>query len=257
MVPEFAEFTGATAQRSRFAAQAPSFPPPLSESAPSQHISFSGVSIWYAWHKRPEPHSLNNKTLTRSDFAEYGEIRDATQRRRSLATRALLRRALSEAAGGIVKPLDWEFERGAHGKPTLSSPVKGLNFSCSHTHSVSVIAVSRSKPIGIDVEAAIPAHEDSGWIADFFAAGEKRALQRLPFEARAAACARLWSLKEATVKMLGTGLALDVSKLEFDIEADRLASSQVPEINASGMRLATWSIPDNAHSLSVALTVKI
>ncbi len=153
-------------------------------------------------------------------------------------------------------PAEWAFERNAYGKPHLVAPATNLHFSCSHTHSVSVVAVSQSRPIGIDIEAELPPGDDPTLIEEFFAAGERSALLRMPLEDRAGARARLWSLKESVVKMLGTGLAIDVTELEFDIEADRLTSSRAPEVNVSGMRLATWSIPNKEQTLSVALAVK-
>jgi 4'-phosphopantetheinyl transferase len=121
---------------------------------------------------------------------------------------------------------------------------------------VSIVAVSRTRPVGIDIEPAFSSLDDPSLIEEFFTAAERQAIQYIPLGSRAKARTRLWTLKEAVVKMLGTGLALDVSKLEFDIEEDRLKSSRDPEIDISGVRLATWLIPNHVQPLSVALAIK-
>lgn len=225
-------------------------------SGPIRHTPLAGVSVWYLWHTDHFDLAKINRGLTGADFAEFAELRNAATRARSLSTRALLRTALSDAAGGAVRPSEWVFERGAHGKPQLVNPPIDLHFSCSHTPAVSVVAVSDTRPIGIDVEGVLPELDDPSLIEEFFTAEERLAIKRLPYGGRAKARTRLWTLKEAVAKMLGTGLALDVSKLEFDTEEDRLQSSRDPEVNITGMRLATWSIPNQTQPLSVALAVK-
>lgn len=220
-----------------------------------RHTPVAGVSVWYLWHTDYFDPSEINHGLTGADLAEFSDLRNATTRARSLMTRALLRTALSDAAGGAVRPSEWVFERGAHGKPSLLNPSVNLHFSCSHTPLVSVVAVSRTRPIGIDIESVLPDFDDPSLIEEFFTAEERLAIQCLPSEGQMKARTRLWTLKEAVVKMLGTGLALDVSKLEFDTEEDRLNSCQDPEINIPGLRLATWSIPNQTQPLSVALAV--
>jgi 4'-phosphopantetheinyl transferase len=148
------------------------------------------------------------------------------------------------------------FERDCHGKPALKDDFPRLYFSCSHTPWVSAVAVSSHHPIGIDIESTLLTFDDPSLVEEFFTVGERRALQSLPEGRRGEARVRLWTLKEAVVKMLGTGLAHDISKLEFDIVEDHLKPARSPELELSGMRLATWSIPNQAQPLSVALAVK-
>ncbi|HEX2842310.1 4'-phosphopantetheinyl transferase family protein [Hyphomicrobium sp.] len=118
------------------------------------------------------------------------------------------------------------------------------------------MAVSRTHPVGIDIECAQPRSEED-LTDDYFTSCERMALSRLPVGTRAQARARLWALKEATVKMLGTGLAYDISELEFDPVQDRLNSSREGFSRLSEMRIATWSIRNETQPLSVALAVGI
>ncbi len=224
-------------------------------SAPLQYAPFPDVSVWYVWHTGAKQSDASERTLTQADLSEFSNIRHSHVKERSLATRALLRRALSKAVGGEIAPSEWAFERGAHGKPALAPAFPRLHFSCSHTHSASAVAVSRLHPVGIDIESSFLTFEDPRLLEDYFSQGELEAIERLPEHRRAMARVRLWTLKEAVAKMLGTGLALDISELEFDAEHDRLKSASESDIEFSGMRLATWSFTNQPQPLSVALAV--
>ncbi len=56
--------------------------------------------------------------------------------------------------------------------------------------------------------------------------------------------------------MLGMGFAYDIAQLDFDTAADRLNSCPDDGLNLPAMRIATWSISDEAQPLSVALAVR-
>lgn len=210
------------------------------------------VSIRYVSHLNPATRQTLS-TLTPEDYREFAPIRHTPTRERSLATRALLRTTLSEVDGN-TPPEAWVFTRDAYGKPALANQLTDLHFSCSHTMWVSVVAVSR-RPIGIDIESSSLSVDDA-FLAEYYSAQERRDVARKPIANRASAYARLWTLKEAVAKILGTGLALPLSQLEFENEEDRLSYSSTSEINGSELQLATWSLPNKAHPLSVALAIR-
>jgi 4'-phosphopantetheinyl transferase len=192
---------------------------------------------------------------TDADQREFSHIRHSLTLRRSLRTRALLRHALSHACGNRIASEEWSFERDAFGKPSLAMIGRALHFNCSHTPWISVVAVSRHQPVGIDIERVEPACEPS-LIDDYLTAGEQEAVNSLPRSAQARARARLWALKEATIKMLGMGFAYDIAQLEFDVFADSLNSGvgDAPDVRA--MRIATWSVPNIEQPLCVAVAVQ-
>ncbi|WP_441708515.1 4'-phosphopantetheinyl transferase family protein [Hyphomicrobium sp. 2TAF46] len=127
-----------------------------------------------------------------------------------------------------------------------------MNFSCSHTRWASVVAVSTIGPIGVDIESAvIPSTET--WLADVFTPSECSDLKSMPREEREAAVSRLWSLKEAYLKMLGTGIA-EALAVAFDPRTDRLCSghhSRLPELAT----FRTWIAKSRGHRLSVAVAM--
>jgi phosphopantetheinyl transferase len=100
-----------------------------------------------------------------------------------------------------------EIANGVHGAPYIRIPACGLGVSLSHSGDAAVaIAFPRGAPIGIDLESV--GHADALAVLP--------ALQCSPAEqawrqetglADDAACALLWSAREALGKALGTGIA--------------------------------------------------
>jgi 4'-phosphopantetheinyl transferase len=173
-------------------------------------------------------------------------------RRRSLTVRVALRRALSQSVDGKISPDGWRFDRTGYGKPQLSPNVRNLEFSCSHTNSASIIAVSTAGEIGVDVaDAAFPAGAE--WLADVMSDQERIALNELPEGDRGGAISRLWTLKEAYVKMLGIGIA-QMSEAAFDLYDDRLLPGE-PNEGIARPRFRTWLVNNQGHRLSVALAM--
>lgn len=209
------------------------------------------VRIWYVPHDR---NRANDRcaALTAEDEAEFAPIRDFASRERSLTTRAALRIALSEMVDGEIEPRAWRFGRTATGKPMLENGPENLHFSCSHTDAVSILAVSRTCDVGVDIEASVfPSTEQ--WLADTFTGSERRAVNALPATERDQAVSRLWTLKEAYLKMLGTGIA-DALVVAFDPRNDRLVSGH--QARGVATTFKTWIANCQGQPLSVAVALR-
>jgi 4'-phosphopantetheinyl transferase len=174
------------------------------------------------------------------------------KRRRSLTTRAVLRAALSQTVRGTIAPEAWRFGRTKMEKPVALNGPKTLSFSCSHTEWASIIAVSADREVGIDIEASvIPSTEQ--WLTDMFTASERAAINTLPVSERDSAISRLWTLKEAYLKMLGTGIA-DASLVAFDPRDGRLTSEH-SDRGVAPPTFVTWIAKCQGHRLSVAVAM--
>ncbi|WP_092868709.1 4'-phosphopantetheinyl transferase family protein [Hyphomicrobium facile] len=213
---------------------------------------FPGVRIWYVPHATASNLTEHFGTLAQADIDEFASIRNVEMRRRSLATRAVLRKALTESVGGRTAAHEWSFKRSAWGKPTLSNNAGSLNFSCSHTRLASVVAVSTCGPVGIDIENAIVDTNDT-WLSDVFTTDEQTALKSMAVGERETAVSRLWALKEAYLKMLGTGIA-EASTVAFDLRNDRLWSGH-PNPQGEPVTFRTWIAKCQGHRLSVAVAM--
>jgi 4'-phosphopantetheinyl transferase len=219
--------------------------------APGPEIS-PDVRIWYVPHRPWNLPAEQSKVLTSEDLAEFAPVRDTPTRRRSLTTRAALRIALSDVVNGDTPALAWRFSRTERGKPTLQNGPKNLSFSCSHTEYASIIAVSMECEVGVDIEASV--FPVSGqWLADTVTASEQKAVNALPVSERDQAISRLWTLKEAYLKMLGIGIA-DALVVAFDPRNNRLVSGQQDRQAATTFK--TWIANCQGRPLSVAIAIR-
>ena len=172
------------------------------------------VEIWFVPAGAHRLLAQHARILGREDWSAIARVRDENARNHLRATRITLRRALSHAVGNTVKPEAWRFETTAYGKPQVAAGLPQVHFCISHIETMSVIAVSRDAPVGVDIETVGQA-PSTKVIEGFCSARERRALAQLSEPERARAFARLWTLKEAHVKLTGTGLAADFRFLEF------------------------------------------
>jgi len=209
-----------------------------------------GVRIWYVDHASNSTRNNAGATLTKADFAEFASIRNQAVRQRSLTVRAILRQALSDSVAGQVAPEAWRFGRTENGQPILMNAENKLKFNCSHTAQMSVVVVSAVGDVGVDIADA-SFDFTSGWLNDVMSNGERKAIGKLSASRRAAAVSRLWTLKEAYVKMLGIGIA-EVRDIAFDLGDDRLLPGRSYDRFLQPV-FRTWIVNNQGHRYSVAL----
>lgn len=139
-------------------------------------------------------------------------------RRRYLHCRARLREILSAYVGRAPERI--EFRVNAFGKPSTSR----VFFNVSHSHDLALIAVSRTREVGIDVERI-----DAKFMRDniperFFSPSETAALRALPAAQRLQAFFDCWTRKEAYVKARGVGLSLALSSFDVTLAPNQPAA---------------------------------
>jgi phosphopantetheinyl transferase len=80
-------------------------------------------------------------------------IANRNRRTAHIASRALVRLALSEFSGKMVRPEAWQFTVNPYGKLTLArANRRRLSFSISYAMSMIAIGISESPQLGIDLE---------------------------------------------------------------------------------------------------------
>jgi 4'-phosphopantetheinyl transferase len=132
-------------------------------------------------------------------------------RERFIACRSVLREILSTYLS--IDPRRVEFTSNPHGKLA----VEGLYFNLSHSDDLAIIAVSRTREVGVDIERIRSDVAAEAIAARFFSPAEAAALAGLPPEDRHKAFFRLWTRKEAYVKAVGLGLSIPLSSFEITI----------------------------------------
>ena len=125
--------------------------------------------------------------------------------------RALVRFALARLLGASPRELvfdTWcERHSSAHGKPRLVEPPAEVEFSLSRAGSRLVLALSGA-PVGVDVER-LDRDAEAGVARIAFAEDERAEFEAVPSAGRASAFLVCWTRKEAVLKALGHGLAVD------------------------------------------------
>jgi 4'-phosphopantetheinyl transferase len=118
-----------------------------------------------------------------------------------LALRRVLGLYLEEPAGAI------EIAHGTHGKPHLASEPDRLAFNLSHSGELTLVAVTRGREVGVDVERAKPARDLVALAERALSPEDATAVREAAGEDRTAVFYDLWTRHEARLKCLGTGLA--------------------------------------------------
>ena len=166
-------------------------------------------------------------TASAHDSADSQRLKSGPQREKFLRRRLLTRLCAAHYLG--IDPAGCVIAHGAAGKPVLVSPAARLHLSVSARGEIAAVAVARTR-IGIDLERADGPHVIP-W--NILRAYERAALNDLPEAERIRAFLRLWTVKEAYLKALGTGLnarpeAVDVTDIDTD----------TPSLSARGAEVA-------------------
>lgn len=181
------------------------------------------VDIWVALVEQVADTDLAaqfDAVLTEDERNKHAKFFFDKDRRRYVVTRSLVRYVLSRYVP--IRPVDWRFEATAFGRPVIANAhpgVAGLSFNISHSDQVVVLAVTRDRQIGIDVEdLSRRAPLD---IADsFFSPDEARQLRSLSADAQPQRFFDFWTLKESYIKARGKGLSLPLDQFGFDLRGD-------------------------------------
>lgn len=118
-------------------------------------------------------------------------------------------------------PKEMRFSYSEHNKPALSDDTRhNLYFNLSHSENHVLVAISKSTPLGIDIEA-IKLIPDMVSVAQrHFSSQEQKSLFQLPANRQTRAFYRCWTRKEAIIKADGRGLAIPLDAFTVTLNSD-------------------------------------
>jgi 4'-phosphopantetheinyl transferase len=136
-------------------------------------------------------------------------------KRRYVLAHAGLRIVLAEYIP--EKPGAMRFEINAFGKPALAQGTThgNIQFNLSHSGELALVAVTRDRPIGVDVEWIKPLADHLKIASRYFAADELDALKNVSASKSQEAFIQLWTGKEAFIKARGEGLNVPFSQFSL------------------------------------------
>ena len=156
--------------------------------------------------------------LDRAENDRRHRFRVERPRRDFALCRAALRANLCHLLGCTNDRLSFDYRE--HGKPfaLVDGRPAALCFNVSHSAPHGLIAFapagSPRRWVGVDAEVRRPGRDFDGIAERVYGPGERAALSAARGEDKIRLFYRLWTLKEAIIKALGTGFTLDPSGFE-------------------------------------------
>jgi 4'-phosphopantetheinyl transferase len=217
------------------------------------HLQRNGdIEIHFAFAKDFPTLLRDEDILDEQDWADISRQRNRELRRRAIATRVLLRKSLSELFDGKVQPSQWRFVRTSYGKLVTADGLPQVHFSISHTRDASVIAISKFRLVGIDIEA-LGSEVDNEALETGLSRREQILVGRLDPCNRSKASLKLWTLKEAYTKLIGIGLSAHLPSYEFLSDPALPGQYCGTEEHARETRFETWFMESGHGTICVSV----
>ncbi len=163
----------------------------------------------HLWLLTIDDHHASEMQLLLSDDERRRAARYAFDRDRAqfIICRGALRSLLAGYLNRPAQSITFNYAPG--GKPFIA-PARGehaIEFNLSHTQGVAAIAVACDRPVGVDVEHIREIAWSDAIATRYFAPADRDAIERLPSDERPLAFHRIWTAREAELKVTGEGLA--------------------------------------------------
>ncbi len=152
------------------------------------------------------------KLLSSEEQRHASHLHFASDRARYISAHAGLRQLLACALA--TSPVSLVIDRGPSGKPYLASSAAPLYFNLSHSGSLASVAISSQVEVGVDIEEKQSASVTADVMEDFLSGQERRWIDDMPTAKRTDTFFAFWTLKEALMKVEGSGVSLPMHKIE-------------------------------------------
>ena len=174
--------------------------------------------------------------LSEDEAERAARFRFSIHRNRFIVGRGSLRTILGRYLG--TSPAELQFTYGPRGKPELVGET--LRFNLSHSQGIALLAVTRSRAVGIDLEQITQEVELDKIARRICSDREFAAINRCPSEKRSQVFFNAWTRKEAFIKATGKGFSLPVEQVEVSLEP--CSPARLLGVPASEGPVSRWSI---------------
>lgn len=220
-----------------------------------QRLAAGELHLWLAARPELEAWAPLASLLSEEELAQLNRRLRRSDRELFLAAHGVLRVVLGTYLGCPPREVQLAAER--QGRPVVVPPagLPPLAVSLTHAAGMMACAVARGGLVGVDLEAVDRKASPLEIAGRFFAPTETAALEGLPPARQARRFFLYWTLKEALLKALGTGLTAPLSCVSLDVRGRggwRVEQSSPLPQPAQEWWLASMSC-GGRHVLSVAL----
>lgn len=192
-------------------------------------------------HEEREARALS--LLDEEERGRWNRFLVRRARRQFALCRAALRINLCDRLGCDNAALSFGYLE--HGKPfaRVNGVPSSIRFNVSHSGSHGLIAFAERERLGVDLEERVPDRDFDGIGGSVYGPAERRALTAARgLREKAVVFYRVWSLKEALIKALGTGFSLNPSR--FEVPAEMLQGARSAEFRFPHLPSDPWWVMD-------------
>jgi 4'-phosphopantetheinyl transferase len=152
--------------------------------------------------------------LSLAERGRADRFRSEKDRIQHVLTHAVLRLLLGRYLA--LEPKQVRFAIGPRGKPEIAPALNaaGLRFNVSHTRGLALLAFTRGRDVGVDVETARFVTGADDIAARLFSSRESACFRALPDDQKQAAFLNCWTRREAYLKATGEGIAESPDQIE-------------------------------------------
>jgi len=225
---------------------------------PALALSSAAIHIWeFPLSISQSAFTSLARLLSPDEQTTASRFRFERDARRFTVARASLRAVLTGYTRSPAR--DLQFVYSQHGKPALAHSPQDIRFSVSHSGDLALLAVARSREVGVDLEVIREDVETDKLAQRFFSVRERESLHLLPSQHRVPAFFRCWTCKEAFLKAQGVGLSRSLES--FDVEVDPARSARLISTRPNPGESESWSLHDvempPAYAAAVAVEAVI
>lgn len=213
-----------------------------------QTLSNHETHLWWLDAALLRPELLLEQTALLNTAERTKKMSSPQRQQMFLATRILLRRVL--ALYSNLEPQELLFDQQESGKPFVTNT--NLHFNLSHSGEQALLAVSRTAELGVDLELIRTRPNLMAISERYFHADEIAQLASLTAPAQTEYFFKLWTLKEAFYKGLGSGIATGLDRTAFRVEGDKISAYCTAD---SGIAIADWQFYQTQLSNSYCTAV--
>jgi 4'-phosphopantetheinyl transferase len=149
--------------------------------------------------------------LSADEWERAERVRLGVQRQLFITARVALRHVLADQLG--CRPEQVRLAYGPAGRPEVAWPQASLRFNLAHSGRTALLALAPDRPVGVDLEFQRSDVDPLAVGRLVFSVPEMQQLERLAARERIEHFFRLWTAKEAVLKMLGAGFSLEARSI--------------------------------------------
>ena len=213
------------------------------------------VQVWVArLRQSPDQIRAFASTLSADELERAQRFHFEHDKSSFIAARGVLREILGSYLG--IDPGQFEVTYGPHGKPALAGADNDLTFNLSHSDDVALVALTRGRPIGVDLERMKRFAEVADVPPAIFSERELAEFRDLPRKDQQASFFNAWTRKEAFVKATGRGFSMSVKEVEVTFAPGE--DARLVRLSGSADAAAEWTLRDlrAPHGFKAAVAVR-